>query len=348
MRFVRPSKLVERVQSTTGDLSAALIQRERTKRAVVKFAVADNVFHELYQDNLRIDGRVATAPIRGTRRWLVVGLAGIVAVLAVAAGRVLLQPGAGHSADAESSAPVSSMAPGPELGDAPVPLAELFGLGVKTIVIDPGHGGRDPGAVGPTNLYEKTVTIDVARRLRRILEHAGFQVKMTRDDDERVSLKDRVAIAIEAEADLFISLHVNALPQPLSMVETFYFGFGGGGEALSLAARENLDSGYSRFEWQEMLSSLGSTMKREESERLAQAIQNKVFDAVRKVNSEARDWGIKPGPFVILSGVPVPAALAEISVISTRKDESLLRQDEYLNNIAEALGSGILTYLGRW
>ena len=318
------------------------------RQPIAKFLIGAKVYHELYQDNLRIDGRIPPASLaRSPRKWRIVGLAGFIVVLAVAGGFALLDPGTPQTASAESTPPVVTVAPSPPVKNSPVPLANLFGLGVKTVVIDPGHGGQDPGAVGPTNLYEKTVTLDVAQRLKLILASAGLRVRLTRDEDVRISLKDRVEVAVEEKADLFLSLHVNALPEPMSMVETFYFGFGGTSDVIRMAERENVDSGYSQYEWQQMLSTLGKTVKREESIRLAEAIQEEVFSAVKTVNPETRSWGTKPGPFTVLLGVPVPAALAEISVISNPKDESLLRQDPYLDRIAESLGSGILTYLGR-
>ncbi len=314
------------------------------------------IFRGVYEENLRISGRLLTgdeAQPRETRRfWLPVALA---ALLLTFGGRYLL-PAESTVAPAADGARAISAAPaagdsraggGDSVDTRLVSLAEMFGLEVKTIVIDPGHGGRDPGAVGPTELTEKSVALDVALRLRRRLEAGGFRVLLTRDDDIGISLKERVKYATDMEADLFISVHANALPETLSTVETYYFGTSATEASLRLARRENENSGYSFFEWQRDLGSLGKSMKISESKLLAAAIQTELFNSIREVNPAVIDWGTRPGPFEVLFGVPVPAVLAEISVISTPSDEALLYSDAYLERVATALESGILSYLDR-
>lgn len=315
-----------------------------------------SIFRSVYEENLRISGRPlagAYARPQGHRHvWLPVAMAVVLLtfdgnyVLSVESPETPVADVA-YSLGTEIAAAESQSYLEDSRDARLVPLAEQFGLGVKTIVIDPGHGGRDPGAVGPTDLMEKSVALDIALRLRRRLEAGGLRVLLTRDSDTGISLKDRVDFAIETEADLFVSVHANALPETLSTVETYYFGTDATEASLRLARRENESSGYSFFEWQRELGRLGNSMKISESRLLASAIQTELFERIREVNPDVIDWGTRPGPFQVLFGVPVPAVLAEISVISTPEDEALLYSDAYLERVATALEVGILTYLGR-
>ncbi len=227
-----------------------------------------------------------------------------------------------------------------------VPLASLYGLEVKTIVIDPGHGGRDPGATGPTGLPEKVITLDVARRLQRRLEDYGYRILMTREDDRKIRLRQRVAFAKDNAADLFISLHVNALPvDSVTTIETYYFSPRGSAKTERLAVLENEDSGYSVAEWRNAVEKIGNTMKFQESKQLATSIQKTLYRNIHRVNSDVNDWGVRSGPFMVLWGVEVPAVLAEISVISNPTEEAKLYTDEYREQLAMSLEAGILDYL---
>ncbi len=231
--------------------------------------------------------------------------------------------------------------------DREVPIANLFGLQVRTIVIDPGHGGRDPGAVGPTGLTEKDITLDVARRLQRRLEHDyGYDILMTRDDDRKMSLRQRVAFTKEHDADLFISIHVNALPvDTLTTVETYYFSPRGNAKTQRLAELENQDSEYSYADLVNSFEKIGNTMKFQESKQLATSIQRTLYRNMRQVNGDVTDWGVRSGPFVVLLGVEVPAVLAEISVISNKAEEAKLYTAAYREQLATALIAGVVDYL---
>ena len=128
-----------------------------------------------------------------------------------------------------------------------VRLTTLFGLGVRTIVIDPGHGGKDPGAIGPQGTMEKDITLDVAHRLKnRLEEKLTFNIYLTRETDETMSLSDRVKFTNAVGADLFVSIHVNSIPEAsINTIETYYFGPPSDEKTLRLAERENADSMYS-------------------------------------------------------------------------------------------------------
>lgn len=231
--------------------------------------------------------------------------------------------------------------------DRELPIASLFDLQVKTIVIDPGHGGIDPGAIGPSGTREKDITLDVARRLKRRLERGyGFTILMTREDDHKVTRHQRVAFANEHDADLFISIHVNAFrAERVNVIETFYFGMQADEQTLQLAALENKASEISNAEFQDTLEKFGKTMKFQESKQLATSIQKTLYRNIRSVNSDVGDWGAKPGPFTVLLGVEVPSVLAEISVISNKAEEAKLNTPEYREQLAMALEAGLVSYL---
>ena len=168
-----------------------------------------------------------------------------------------------------------------------IPLSRVYGLGVRTIVLDPGHGGHDPGALGPVGLSEKTVTLDVALRLARRLKSRGYNVVLTRRQDVSVSLQQRVEDARDHEADLFVSIHVNSVPvDTLAFIETYYYSPRGDARAEALALRENFNSGYSVAQWRNSLESLGRTVRDEDSRRLATHIQNAMMSTMRKINPE--------------------------------------------------------------
>jgi N-acetylmuramoyl-L-alanine amidase len=233
------------------------------------------------------------------------------------------------------------------LGDAGVPIADLFGLEVNTIVIDPGHGGSDPGATGAAGLEEKEVTLDIARRLRdRLTAHANIRVLLTRDGDERVSLKERVAFAKAQEADLFISIHVNALPvDRITMIETYYFGPHQDEHTLKLAERENKGSEFAVGEFKKIIAKIGDTMKTQESRVLAMSIQRSLYRNMKRRNEDLVSWGIKTAPFVVLLGVDVPSVLAEVSCITNPGEEQRLATAGYRDEIAAYLEKGIVGYL---
>lgn len=233
------------------------------------------------------------------------------------------------------------------LGAVGVPLSALFDLGVKTIVLDPGHGGRDGGAVGPSGLLEKDVTLDVAKRLKRRLDQSGrYRVLMTRSADSTHSLRERAEYANDNGADLFISLHVNYFPSDsVYAIETYYFGTQYDNVALRLAERENQNSDYSVAEFNRLMSDVSGRVKGEESRTLALAVQRSIVRNTRAGNDEVQNWGIKSGPFVVLVGTEAPGILAEIGVISNEAQESRLATAEYRELLSLFLEEGIVNYL---
>lgn len=235
------------------------------------------------------------------------------------------------------------------LGDADVPLSELFDLDVRHVVIDPGHGGRDSGARGKSGLFEKDITLDVSRRLaRRLREEHGLTVTMTRSTDSTLTLRDRVRTANEVQGDLFVSVHVNYFPsEPVYALETYYFGAQSDDDALRLADVENRNSDYSVAEFNQMVSDFTGRVKLEESRRLAHYVQRSMVTNTREMNGSVDDWGTKSAPFVVLLGSEAPGILCEIGVISNRDEEAKLATSEYREQLATFLEEGIVNYLGQ-
>ncbi len=232
--------------------------------------------------------------------------------------------------------------------DAP-PITALFGLGVRAIVIDAGHGGDQLGAVGAGGLREKDVTLDVANRLKARLErNGGYQVVMTRSGDETVSLARRAELANAAGADLFISIHVNSLPNgPFNIIETFYFGPPQDAATLKLAVAENQESEWPIGAFKTVIEKIGDTLKRQESLALARNIQASLYDNVKRHDADVIDKGVKVAPFAVLLGVDAPSVLAEISCITDPREEAKLRTPEYREQVASFLEDGIVNYLAQ-
>lgn len=235
------------------------------------------------------------------------------------------------------------------LNEVQVPLKKIFGLKVKKIVIDPGHGGEDKGAVGKLGTKEKDITLDIARKLRkRLQKHLKYQVLMTRERDITMSLEDRVKFANSSGADLFISIHINSIPnKPLNIIETFYFGPHTDKDALLLAEKENKGTGYTMKDFKEIIRNIGDTLKTQESSSLAFFIQKSLYGNIRKQNKNIKNWGIKTAPFVVLLGVGIPGVLAEVTCLSNSAEERKLRKEYYREKIAEFLEEGIVSYLNK-
>jgi N-acetylmuramoyl-L-alanine amidase len=217
-------------------------------------------------------------------------------------------------------------------------------LSIKTIVIDPGHGG-EPGTIAESGLMEKDVTLDIALRLRRILEDAPFRVLLTREADRPLSLDKRVTFANENSADLLVSIHANSMePHSIRGIETFYVGPSDDPATLTLASRENRDSGYSLSDYKKILEKIYGDVRRDESRTLAHTIQSHLFRSLRTSNPQLENRGVKTAPFVVLVGTQMPAILVEIACLSNQDEAALLSTDAYRESIALALAKGIRSY----
>jgi N-acetylmuramoyl-L-alanine amidase len=230
-----------------------------------------------------------------------------------------------------------------------IPLGQMFNLGIRRIVVDAGHGGSNPGTIGGGGTLEKDITLSVALKLRDKLIRLGVaDVLMTRTEDVTVSLQERVDYAKEAKADMFISIHVNSLPNShRNVVETFYFGPTEDSRTLQLADIENTGSEYGLSDFMEIVERMGKTMKLQESKMLADVVQNSLYHAAKELDPNAIDTGVKRAPFVVLMGLDVPSVLVEIACMSNAKSEKDLSLAENQERIAAALAAGIMSYQNR-
>lgn len=229
---------------------------------------------------------------------------------------------------------------------APRPIDRaVLPLALRTVILDPGHGGDNEGTRSPTGLMEKEVTLDIARRLGDLLTAAGYQVVLTRQEDSSLSLRQRAELANRKRGDIFVSIHVNWLEnRGLRGLETFYLGPTDDPFLEALAARENQQSGYSLADLKDILQQVYAGVRQEESRRLAEQVQRSLFDALSKVNDSVRDRGVKSAPFGVLTRTEMPAILAEVSSVSNEVEARLLMTPIYRQYLAEALYRGIESY----
>lgn len=248
------------------------------------------------------------------------------------------------SGGAFDAAEYRGLAQGGDLG-----IRKVFGLGVKTIMIDPGHGGESAtGAIGKGGMVEKSINLDIAKKLKAVLERdTDYRILMIREDDRDIPLKNRVKLANEAKADLFVSIHVNALPSnPIDIIETYYFGPTRDKKTLELAAEVNEGSDYSYSEYNEIIKQIANQLKYQESRRLARSIQETLYQNMKKRKADVLNFGVKRAPFVVLLGVEMPAVLVEVACLSNEEEENRLKDAAYRQSIAGYIETGIIRYLG--
>jgi N-acetylmuramoyl-L-alanine amidase len=222
---------------------------------------------------------------------------------------------------------------------------EALPLSVKRIVIDPGHGGKQHGAISESGVSEKDITLDIALRLRRLMKNAPFEVLMTRETDESLSLEKRVDFANTNNADLFVSIHVNWMePREIRPLETYYVGATNDPAVIKLAGIENRDSGYSLADYRRLLDKIYLDTRRDESYLLAKTINTELYQSLSQINPELENRGVKMAPFAVIVGTQMPAVLAEVSCLSNEDDVKLLTNADYRETIAQALLRGILSY----
>ena len=226
----------------------------------------------------------------------------------------------------------------------------------RVVVLDPGHGGHDPGAVGKKGLQEKDVVLDVALKTKEILsKEPNIEVVLTRDRDVFIRLEERSLIALQKEADLFVSIHANASPSRAARgIETYLQNWTNEEEAIRVAARENYVSlkrmkekmaQYKSDDLGKILSDLNRDYKRDESVALANYVQHSLYSNVAKIHARTVNLGVKHAMFFVLMGASMPPSiLAEISFVSNPEEERLLAEDAYRSVIAKSIASGIKTY----
>jgi len=234
-------------------------------------------------------------------------------------------------------------------GDMPKgSLAKQLALGVRRIVIDPGHGGKDPGAVGyRRGVLEKNVTLEVSRRLAREIEkRLGCETILTRDKDIFLSLEERTAIANTKNADIFISIHANAhKSRHVRGLETYILNLATDNDAILLAARENATSTKTISDLETILNSLMKNAKVDESSRLASAVQRALAGNLKGKYKQIRDNGVKQAPFYVLLGAEMPCILIELAFITNPQECGRLNSASYQEDVVEGIVTGIQDYI---
>jgi N-acetylmuramoyl-L-alanine amidase len=336
------------------ELKHAVANVDRIKRQLLRDLVEQNVDliagrpprPRRRRDTLRLSLRFAalaflSVALFGSSRWLST-LAEPRPVAAAVAGSPVppIAPARSPGAVPARETAFSGLTP-------PKPVdAAIFPLAVRRIVIDAGHGGASVGTRTPQGVLEKNLTLDIAIRLRRLLERQ-LQVVMTRDGDRDVSLEQRGALANQSGADIFVSIHLNWIQNRRSRgVETYYLGPTDDPYLTRLAASENLESGYSLADMRHLLDRIYAGVRQDKSRKLAEVVQGALFQSLGRLSPEVADRGVKAAPFIVLLSTEMPAILAEVSSMSNEEEARLLTKPLYRQYIAEALAKGIRAYAG--
>jgi N-acetylmuramoyl-L-alanine amidase len=232
----------------------------------------------------------------------------------------------------------------PVTRQVPAPAPRRCAIG--TIVIDPGHGGKDTGAIGCNGLYEKDVVLDIGLKLRAIIKkNFACKVVMTRDKDVFIDLDARPGIAVQNDADLFISIHANASKSPSAHgIETYLLNLTKDRNIMEVADRENFAEAKHMGSLDVILKDLILDSKRDESLKLAHCVQTSLVTDLHK--DGVFNKGVKQGPFLVLYGASMPSILTEVGFITNPEEEAHLADPEYREKIAQAIFDGIKEYIG--
>ena len=228
-----------------------------------------------------------------------------------------------------------------------ISLAKQLGLGVKRIIIDAGHGGKDPGAIGRNGVREKDIVLKLARILAgKVREELHCQPVLTRGTDIFLPLEKRTAIANIEKADLFISLHVNAHKYSnVQGLETYFLNIALDEDSMNLAARENATSTKNISDLQMILNDLMLNTKIHESSRLAEFVHRGLMGELRGGYKQVENRGVRQAPFYVLIGAEMPAVLVEIGYITNPLENKRLRSEAYLKKVASGIVRGIEHYI---
>jgi N-acetylmuramoyl-L-alanine amidase len=235
----------------------------------------------------------------------------------------------------------------PDGPEQDVSLAQQLGLNVKRIVIDPGHGGKDPGTYYKGGIKEKDIVLKLAKVLAQKIEsRLGCEATLTRTTDRFIPLERRTAFANVQKADLFVSLHINAhRKSSISGIETYYLNMATDERAVMVAAMENATSEKNISDLHTILNDLMLNTKISESSRLAHAVQKGMVDKARRRYKGVKSLGVKQAPFYVLIGAEMPAILLEIGFMTNSTERKRLLNTTYLNLLADGVVSGIDRYV---
>lgn len=233
-----------------------------------------------------------------------------------------------------------------QMGEDVPSIAAQLSLKVSKIVIDPGHGGKDPGALGPAGVLEKDLTLAIGKALARRLKLEGFDVYMTRDSDVFIPLEERTAFANKKRADLFVSIHINAHNnKALQGIETYFLNLTTDSSAIEVAARENATTSKSISDLQLIINDLMLNSKINESSRFASSVHKCVMSSVINTGYQGKDLGVKQAPFYVLLGAQMPSILCELGFITNTADASLLQCDSHQSTLIDGIAKGINKYI---
>jgi N-acetylmuramoyl-L-alanine amidase len=226
-------------------------------------------------------------------------------------------------------------------------MVRQLGLGVQRIVIDPGHGGKDPGCIGRNGLQEKDIVLDVCKELKKLLEsQKNLEVILTRETDIFLPVESRPVIANQKRADIYISVHANSFPnKKRSGVQTFYLNFSQDASVNAIAAQENATSTKSISGMKNIIKKIAQNSKIVESKELAEIIQDSLVGTLSNSYKDVKDLGVKGGPFWVLIGGEMPSILVEISHLSNSKEAERLKSPKYRQFVAKGIYSGIKDYM---
>ena len=249
------------------------------------------------------------------------------------------------AAEPAGGAPENAVAGVPSATDGRYSLARQLGANVRRIVVDAGHGGKDPGTHAGS-LREKDIVLDIARKVRDELTAAGFEVIMTRDRDVFVPLEKRAFIANDSGADLFLSIHANAARSHRAQgLETFYLNLADSPEAEEVAARENATANVRMADMPKLIEQIMNNNRIDESRELAGAMQQAMSRRVLGKVDHPLNRGVKTAGFHVLLGAKMPAILVEVGFVSNRTEAKLLRTDSHRKKLATAIAEGVEFYL---
>jgi N-acetylmuramoyl-L-alanine amidase len=338
------------VQSVVDNLSGSRLRTVRLGRpdgqtARVVLEVTPTATHSVYQMyhpyRLVIDLESDVAPAAPSSK----PPASLTSGPAAPAAATTTTPAPPTSTPPIAPAGTPSIGPASTTSGGDYTLARQLGLGVSRIVIDPGHGGNDPGAKAH-GVEEAALVLDIALRVEKLLkQQPGMDVILTRRTDEFIPLEERTAIANRQGADLFLSIHANAARRATAKgVETYFLNFATNPEAEAVAARENATSGKSMGNLPKLVQQITLNAKVKESREFAQMVQTSMIRGLRTQNKTVTDLGVKQAPFVVLIGAEMPSVLAEISFVTNKAEATLLKNEAYKQRIAQSLAEAVLKY----
>src|SRR6185369_10508372 len=229
----------------------------------------------------------------------------------------------------------------------PAPRQKIKPGKIRRIVVDPGHGGKDPGAIGHGGHQEKDVVLSMGLILaRKLKDELGIDAVMTRSTDVFLELQERTAIANKVGADLFVSIHANAsLNKNANGIETYYLNLAKTEKAAQLAAKENGTSLEKVSMLQAVLFDLMANYKLNDSAHLADEVQKALHKRALTAYPTVKNLGVKQGPFYVLVGATMPSILVETAFVSNEKDEVKLKDPEYQDVTAEGIVQGLKGYI---